>query len=83
MYIDPPYEGATAYSDGGFDVVQVAKGLGRRCYISEGHALGGRTFRLSAGRLKGGTGKRTTVHEEWMSVFNEEVSNANGEKAVR
>ena len=61
-----------------------SKELGRRCYISERCALGGRAFRLSAGQRKGGiSGKRRTAHEEWMSIFNEEVSDADGKKAVQ
>lgn len=71
-YIDPPYEGTTDYVGGELDVVVVAKGLGRPCYVSEGRALGNCSLLLAGGRRKGGiSGKRSTkANEEWLSAFN-------------
>lgn len=69
-YIDPDYEGTTGYPYS-IDASAVAVALGCPVYVSEGRALTGTAWKLSAGRAKGGiTGDRKRVaNEEWLSYF--------------
>jgi site-specific DNA-adenine methylase len=71
VYIDPPYEGTTAYGYT-LDVEALFERLKvhNLVYVSEGHQIGNAGRQISTGRLKGGiSGERSaTAHEEWLSV---------------
>ena len=69
-YIDPPYQGTTAYGHR-LDVVAIARSLRVPCWVSEGRALTDAAVCLSRGRVKGGiTGNRKRApNEEWLSPF--------------
>lgn len=70
IYIDPPYSGTTMYGYN-FDVVQYAKKLPGRCFVSEGKPLSETSFLISTGRAKGGISgeRKRTANEEWLSLI--------------
>lgn len=76
VYIDPPYDGTTAYGHA-LDVVPVARRLasGSAVFVSEGRPLSRHALRLSAGRAKGGiSGDRAVrANEEWLSEMEREA----------
>ena len=71
VYIDPPYQGTTLYGHD-FDIIEYAKSLPVKCYVSEGKALSENAQLISGGRAKGGISgeRKSKPNEEWLSVFN-------------
>jgi len=74
VYIDPPYEGTSAYSHG----LSSSKWWDNhppacRVFMSEGKPFGSNTTLLSSGRTKGGiSGARNTPNQEWISCMEDE-----------
>ena len=75
VYIDPPYDGTTAYGHA-LDVVPVARRIASEStvFVSEGRPLSGEAVQLSTGRAKGGiSGDRAVrANEEWLSRIGKE-----------
>jgi hypothetical protein len=71
VYIDPPYDGTTAYGHV-LDAVPVGRRLATHSdvFVSEGRPLSSTAVQLSAGRAKGGIGNRAVrANEEWLSLM--------------
>jgi len=74
VYIDPPYQGTTAYGFN-FDVLDFVKSLNVRAYVSEAVPLSPQAVQVSGTRSKGGiSGVRQTANQEWISCFNGDIT---------
>jgi hypothetical protein len=75
VYIDPPYKNRTGYGNA-FDVVNYAKSLKQRCFVSEGSKLSEKSYLIasSESRKKGGIqgSKKISPNEEWLCVFEDD-----------
>ena len=70
IYIDPPYMNTTFYGHK-LNVVEFAKTIKSKCYVSEGVSLSDQSWQITSTRLKGGiSGLRKSLNEEWLSLLN-------------
>jgi len=70
VYIDPPYHG-TAFYGHSFNVLGYVSAIRAKCFISEAVPLSAKSHLISTGFKKGGmSGRRQSLHEEWVSEFN-------------
>lgn len=67
-YIDPPYANTAVY-ECGFDVVEYAKSLSVKCFVSEGKSLSDKSYLIASNRKKGNMSGNGNTHEEWLSEF--------------